>query len=412
MFSKLSGWTRALSTISAREACVHAAILAVVLWSLAVFLWAWPGPRDAFGTLKGADFVHFYTLGHLALVRDAATLYDAASQYALQTSLVPASAGDYFVPVYPPQTALVFAPLAALPYGWAVAAWIALTIVVYGTVVRSASFGARGVLADRRVVFLAAAAFPPFWNLVLHGQTTIVPLAAFALGDRWLLRHRRFLAGVVLGLIAIKPQLGLVMAVVFLVCGEWFVLLGAAVSVAVQGLASAWVFGSSVLTAYAQVARRLPELAPLLEPRPYQLHSIRAVTSLLPDPLGTIAWVALSAVVTWVAVRAWRSTAPVEVRFAIVVMASVLVSPHVTIYDATILALPILRLGVWMEAGAAPRLRPTYWPLVYWLFVGFLVPWAGLIRLQVSVVILSALFWYAATEVRSVAAPPTPHRRG
>src|SRR5512141_794089 len=99
---------RSLWVMSSREAFVHAAMVAVVLWALAALMLVRPGPRDPFGTLKGADFVHFYTLGELARRGDAARLYDAAALYSEQLRLVPASAGDHFVPIYPPQTGLLF----------------------------------------------------------------------------------------------------------------------------------------------------------------------------------------------------------------------------------------------------------------------------------------------------------------
>jgi hypothetical protein len=254
--------------MSSREARAHAAIVAVVLWALAAVLLLRPGPRDLFGTLKGADFVHFYTLGHLALRRDAPTLYDAAAQYVEQVRLVPASVGDQFVPIYPPQTALLFAPFALLSYPWGACLWAALTAAVYAFAVRAASARWRQGRADRLLVIAAAAAFPPFWNLILHGQTTVVPLAAFALGGAALARQRPFLAGLALGLIAIKPQFGLVLAVLAVACGEWRLIAGGAVSVALQAAAAAIVFGAEAWFAYGGVLRRLSDLAPLLEPRP------------------------------------------------------------------------------------------------------------------------------------------------
>ena len=43
--------------------------------------------RDVFGTLKGADFVHFYTLGRLALDRRGDLLYDGPGQHDVQVAL-------------------------------------------------------------------------------------------------------------------------------------------------------------------------------------------------------------------------------------------------------------------------------------------------------------------------------------
>ena len=52
---------------SAAHAKKHAVLTAVLLWIGAVVVtFAGPGERSIAGPLKGADFVHFYTLGHLA----------------------------------------------------------------------------------------------------------------------------------------------------------------------------------------------------------------------------------------------------------------------------------------------------------------------------------------------------------
>src|SRR5512146_3117785 len=109
----------------------QAAMLAVVLWTGYAVDLGTPGLRDRFGHLKGADFLHGYTLGSLALEHRGAALYDVAAQAAESVRRVPASAGDFFVPIYGPQVSLIYAPFAVLGYGGAAALWIALSAVLY-----------------------------------------------------------------------------------------------------------------------------------------------------------------------------------------------------------------------------------------------------------------------------------------
>src|SRR5687768_10581733 len=105
---------------SRREARVHALIFAAVGWmGVGIFLLAGPGDRSVFGPMKWGDFVHFYTIGRIALDRDVTVLYDADLQHARQVGLVPASAPDLYVAPYPPQTAMLLAPFSRLPYHWA-----------------------------------------------------------------------------------------------------------------------------------------------------------------------------------------------------------------------------------------------------------------------------------------------------
>jgi hypothetical protein len=390
---------RSFWTVRFREARGHAILCALLMWSGAiVFAVTGHGYRSIAGPLKGADFVHFYTLGRMTLTGQTDQLYDAAAQYRLQTNLVPDSKGDRFLPVYPPQTALLFAPFSLWSYGTSVLLWAFTTIAVYAWVVSSTWKASRGAIPDGAFVLAAAAAFPPFWNLVLYGQTTIVPLVALYLGWRALERRHAYLAGLAFGMLAIKPQFGLVLAVVVLACGEWAMLAGAVTSVVLQAGVVTFVMGSGVLWDFGAAVRHLPQITGMLEPKAYAMHSIRAVTELLPAWAAMPAWAIISAAVCVRAVRTWRADAPLPIRLGVVVLASVLVNPHLTVYDATVLVLPILWLGAWIEANGRthPQLRATFWSTVYWLCVTFLMPLAYVIKLQCSVLLMLWMFYNAS----------------
>ena len=97
----------------------------------------------------------------------------------------------------------------------------------------------------------AAAAFPPFFSLILYGQISIIILAAFWLGWLALERGRSYLAGVAFGILALKPQFGIPLAVIVLACGEWRMLAGALSSVAAQAAAVWLVLGWSAFAGFA-----------------------------------------------------------------------------------------------------------------------------------------------------------------
>jgi len=384
---------RSLWSIRSREARGHAIVLACITWlATAVIVFGRPGYRDLVDHLKGADFVHFYTLGRIWLSGESPRLFDQEAQHELQAQLVPESAGDLFVPVYPPQTALIFAPFAMFSYGIAALLFAATNALIYALIVRAAWLPARSVLSDTTFVIAATAGFPPFWSLVMHGQTTVFPLAGFCLGWLALERQRPFLAGLALGLITIKPQFGLVLAVVAVVCGERWLIGGVLASVAAQ-MAVVWlVMGPAVITDYVQTLERLPQISAMLEPRPYQLHSIRAITNLMPSRIGTPIWALASVAAIVQAVRVWKVAQPVRVRFGVLILATVLVSPHLTIYDATVLVLPLLWIGGWIAATGRTDLAATFWPATYWLVVTLFIPTALLIRVQLSVIVLAWMF--------------------
>ena len=195
--------SRGFWSLSASEVRAHARIAAAVLWVTAlVILLGGSTYRDPFDQLKWTDFVHFYTLGHIARNGPVSDLYNPPTQYEHQVARVPASAKEHYLPVYPPQTALVFAPLGNLPYHVAAVLWALLSVVVYGGAVYFAWRPMRHVLAPYSLVGVAAAAFPPFWNLILHGQTTAIPIIAFSAGAIALAHGRKMLAGLAFGLLS------------------------------------------------------------------------------------------------------------------------------------------------------------------------------------------------------------------
>jgi len=374
------------------------------LWCVAgIIAFAGPGYRSIFGPLKGSDFVQFYTLGHIDARTAPTILYDPEAFHRLQTQLVPESDPERYLIVYPPHVTLVFRPLALLPYGSAALAWATILALTYAACIWLAWRPFKAVLPDRRLLFAAAAAFPPFWYLVLHGQTAIVPLVGFCLG--WLaLEHRRpFWAGMALGLLLLKPHFALMLPVVVLFSREWRMLAGGIVSVAVQLIATVALLGTGVLRDYAAVVMRFGELRQLLEPRPEQMHSISAVTNRLSPEWGMIVWALLSTVIAFQTIRAWRSGAPASLRVAVLVVASVLVNPHVFVYDVVVLAPALVWLAGWVyrEAPTLHLTKSFFVLAVYGLNLSLLVPSGALIPIQVSVLVLSGLFAVVTMDLLS-----------
>jgi alpha-1,2-mannosyltransferase len=298
-------------------------------------------------------------------------------------------------------------PFTGWSYQPALLLWSILTIVLYGVIVWSAWRRVAGQLSDRGLVIAAAAAFPPFWALVVYGQITVLVLAAFWLGWLALEHGRPYLAGVAFGLLALKPQFGIPLAAVVLACGEWRMLAGAVSSIAAQTALVWFVLGSSAFGAFAATMRFALTHADLLESKPFMSHSLRAVTRILPDWMGVPLWGALAAVVLWYTVRVWKSEAPVRVRLGVVILASLLVNPHVIVYDVTLLALPLLWFGAYMLDAEERRAHaPAFGVLVYWLFVALFIPTAAVIGVQMSVPLMMVLLMFMS---RAVASPSLVH---
>ncbi len=108
------------SWLTAKRLRAQGLVLALCSWSIYVWDISGPGLRDRYGLLKGTDFVHLYTLGSLALTHRGSDLYDMPSQAALVHERIPGGADIVYLPVYPPQVSIFFAPLARLSYDWAI----------------------------------------------------------------------------------------------------------------------------------------------------------------------------------------------------------------------------------------------------------------------------------------------------
>ena len=393
---------RRLWNLSSRQARIHAVLTATVLWllSIAVTLSA-PGATSLVGVVKMPDFVQFYTLGRLADEERVTEAYDFQAFHDAQAKLVPDSKGLIFPPVYPPQAAVAFIPLSRLSYATAQRTWIAITIFVYALIVWRAWWGCRAHLRDARLVFAAAAAFPPFFQTVIYGQVTVLVLVPCFLAWLALERRRHVAAGFALGFLAMKPQFGPVFAVIVLMGRDWRMLWGAVAAVAVQ-LVCVWaVLGLDVFGEYVSVLRTVAAHADALEAKPFQSHSIRAVTRLLPGWLGLAGWVGISGIVLWKTGRAWCSTAPLNVRFGLAIVAAVLVNPHLIVYDAAILVLPLLWFGADVAARESADSARRYATLIYGLFLAFFIPTAALVKVQLSVLLMLWLFWQASNGHRT-----------
>jgi hypothetical protein len=319
----------------------------------------------------------------------AAPLYDVDRLHAVQVALVAESDPELYLPVYPPPSWLIFVPLTIFPYPAAATLWTIALIAGYAWIVRAVWRSERDALPDGRFVAYAAAAFPPFWNLVVNGQNTIVPLVAFYLAWRALVHDRRFLSGVALGLLFLKPTFGLALAAIVFAGREWAMLAGLAVMAALQTALVGATVGLPSIQDYAAFMWQVASVEHLVEPDPFELHSLRAIAKLAPASLATAIWVAASAMVverTW---RVWRSGASPAVKMALLVTASVLVSPHLFAYDASVLILPGLWLGAWLRRDAVNAdLGSRYWQALPLLCVTFLVPTALFIKVQLSVLLL------------------------
>ncbi|MFZ0772886.1 MAG: glycosyltransferase family 87 protein [Candidatus Sulfotelmatobacter sp.] len=383
------------NSLTPKRLRAHGFILALCLWS--VYLWniATPGLFDRAGNLKGTDFLHFYTLGSLALAHRGADLYNLQAQSELAAQRVPAAAGIRYLPLYPPQVSIFFAPFARLSYAWALVLWLALSALIYALCCYAVWRACPNLRNHQLIIFLLALGFPAFWHLIAWGQTSALALACFTLAFFALRAQREFLAGLALGCLIFKPQLGLAAAIVFLLTFRWKIVSGALLSAAVELTSASLYYGPGPLREWMRVLLNASRMLPLLEPRLYQTHSLRTFwTMLFPWPAASFALYVVSALlVSGLAIACWRSRSCLSLRYSALLLATVLLAPHLTVYDLVILAPAFLLLSDWI--GSQPENdTPNIKLLLYLtLVLPLLGPFARWTHVQLSVLVMAALLY-------------------
>jgi hypothetical protein len=376
---------------------------------------ATPGLRGRDGNLKGTDFLHFYTLGFLALEHRGADLYDMSAQAALAAQRVAEASGIRYLPLYPPQVSIFFAPLAPLSYGWALGLWWACSALLYGACCYGVWRACPNLRKYGGTVLIVALACPSFFHLIAWGQTSALALVCFTLMYFLLCDRRDFVAGLVLGCLIFKPQLGVAAAIVFLATGAWKTLAGAALSAAGQLCTAALYYGTEPLRQWLHVLRNAQALLPLLEPRLYQTHCLRTFWSMLvPWPGVAFALYGLSVVaVLAVTIACWRRrNVPLPLKYWALLLASVMVAPHLTVYDLVILAPAFLLLADWIASQPLTLASRRLGTLLYFVYMLPLIgPYSRWAHIQFSVVAMMAALWSVwriARKGGSLAATESP----
>ncbi|WP_084069177.1 glycosyltransferase family 87 protein [Paraburkholderia heleia] len=290
----------------------------------------------------GWDFAVFWSASWLALHGPAVNAFDTALIEPIALPLQNMLPTPFVTPwTYPPTFLLVMLPAALLPF--------ALSYVAYVLVWIAFAFQACVRILPRlrdRSWWLPVVAFPAFWAAASAGQNAFLTFALIGFGlvcvDR-----RPWVAGILFGLLAIKPQLGLVIPIALLCGRNWRAVVSSVVTVGAFCALAGLLLGFATFARFAEalpafnhfviqysdrwprgistafgVARHFGVTAPTA----YMLHAV-------------VAALAVSAVV-WL----WTVRATFELRASALALATLLVPTYLMPYDLLLLGLPILWL--------------------------------------------------------------------
>jgi hypothetical protein len=187
---------------------------------------------------------------------------------------------------------------------------------------------------------LLAAAFPAVVINIGHGQNGFLTAALIG-GALVMLDRRPLVAGVLFGLLAYKPQFGLMIPLVLAVSGRWRCFVAAAATVALLALVTTAAFGPQIWHAFFE-STRFTRLVALEQGNTgwYKIQSVFSWARMwgASIPLAYALQGVLAAALAAALVAVWRSAAPYALKASALCLAAVLATPYTFDYDMMVLA--------------------------------------------------------------------------
>lgn len=317
-------------------------------------------PRDSSTLAMGRDFLNFWMYGRAAWLPDPGRFYDPA----LYNSALFAMLGNDYPGQnwsYPPSNMLIAAPFGLLGYLVALALWTAIGLTLFTAVLRRRLPDAKMLVP----VLLSPAAF----FCLISGQSSFITaamlLTIFAFLDR-----RPIVAGILIGLLTIKPQVGLLFPFMLIASRRWRVFFSAAVTTLALVAITAALFGPQIWIDF--VTKGLPvQNIVLADPRlvatpfyPTVFMNVRGLDASYATAMTVQSVFSIAAIgaVVW-AFRVRRDADP-WLLMALFFACSLSASPYMLAYDTLPLTCAaVALLGAGKLEGIGSRLAQ----LAFWL---------------------------------------------
>ena len=277
------------------------------------------------------DFSVFWAAGRLALAGKAAAAYDWASIKQFQPA--ESRVANF---CYPPFFLLALVPFALFPFVAAAAIWLGTNLIAYLAAMRA--------ILPGRTATLAALAAPTVLFNFIDGQNGLLTAGLLGAGLA-LLDTRPAVAGAMIGMLAYKPQFGILLPLFLAATGRWRVFGSAALTVAGLAGISLALFGSDALAAFAH-AMSTANAAYLQHGETRQadvlgwdeLASVYGMLRALGAGAGA-AWtlhIAIAAAAALAALRIAAGNASDALKAAMVATAALIVTPYSEVNDLAI----------------------------------------------------------------------------
>ncbi len=303
------------------------------------------------------DFRVFWAAGRLAHLGEPLSAFNVDSLTATHNVI---KEDDWMPWSYPPAFLATLQPLGALPFP---IAWLIFSIASIVAMIFAARPFAEGITP----VWFAFALPPAVLPTLFMGQTTALWMAGLLAALAALKNQRLALAGFFIGLLTLKPQLGILIPFALLACRAWPTIISAGVTtLVISGLATAlygfeyWLEMRNMMAVHFSVVRET------IVENNLMLSSYSTLASFgLPEPAAlAIQWTITACAAIMVTIT-WRSPRiSFDLRAAVLVLAVMLSTPYLWFYESALIAaagLFLLRAGVLTNSPLGLALAGAMW---------------------------------------------------
>jgi Glycosyltransferase family 87 len=379
-------------------------LLAIAVIAIAGWIAMSDGLIDRNGKPVGTDFSNVYAAGELTWQGKPADAYNPALQHAAEKASFGGRDVPFFGWHYPPFFFAVAFLVAALPYAWGLALWLAASLAAYLATIRA--------ILPRSQTLLIATAFPAVFVNIGHGQNGFLTAALLG-GALQLLDRRPWIAGVLIGLLAYKPQFGVLIPIALLASQRWSSIVAAIATVAALVAISFATLGAGVWHAFIDSMNFTQTV--VLEQGGTGWEKIQSAFSAARNwgadiktayAIQTGLAVMLAGTLAWL----WHGDAAFELKASALATASLLATPYVLDYDLVVLAVAI---AFFARHGLARGFRDYEISL---LAAAWMVPLlsrgvAGVTGIPLGLIVMLALYGYTlrrAQQDREIVTTTTP----
>lgn len=307
-------------------------VLALALSQYAILvLYMFGGSSDY---VLGGDFVAFWSAARETLDGNLAGLYTPDGLYEAFLEHRPEAAVEGLTWQYPPHASLLFSPIGYLPYLFAYALWSGLGLGFFAWVLTSLDVRGRaliGVLATIPVL------------IVLNTGQNALFTAGLLLLAVFNAKSKPVLAGIAAAVLTVKPQLGILLPVLFIAGGHWRAFAAAALgSVLIWG-ASVVALGAVTWTAFFEFLGVVSGSVSDGDMPLYKMVNIYAAARLawVPESLAAVmaglSYLAAIAAIVWIC----RRTDDPKWRYGVLASATLLTAPY-SMYYELVLLVPVI----------------------------------------------------------------------